>query len=130
MCLIHVIAQPYKKSLANHGESFLLVSLCLIAALQGISGDEELRETGSIIPLSLTIIYTAAVVCYLVSVLVFKCFKKWGNFGADRLQRSPRDIDGAPYNIPKRVHLKSPNFWENRRGSSDSKVLCNPAQAL
>ena len=106
-CMLYSIVNPYTNRFANYAETFLLGFLTLIASFQAMP-DSSIRETGSIIAISVTIVYTATVIAYLLFLIARRRYRKWRNKGDRRKTsraQSPRDIHGRPYNIPKRLVL-------------------------
>lgn len=128
--MLYSIVNPYTNKFANYAESFLLGFLTLIASFQAMS-DASIRETGSIIAIALTMVYTAIIIAYLLVMVARRKYRKWRNKDDTRKTsraQSPRDIHGRPYNIPKRLVFdrQKPKPRGNINVSEEDKPLVQP----
>ena len=120
----HAIVGPYKDKYANYGESFLLGSLTLIAAIQTLPDTENTtRNVASIVALAPTIVYTVIVVSYLG----FDCIRQSG-LGCFRrkVNKSMENFDDVSMPIPKRVFFERTVYRSNRRGSDLDDESASP----
>lgn len=129
VCLCHTIMLPYKNNLANIGEAFLLGSLSIIAAFQAMAAS-SVQTIGSATVVIATIIYTGIAIFYLLFNAVYGRWKARKDQGPDS-QRPSRnvssvDINGKPYNIPKRLFFPARKVKEPKVTEDGERLLQEP----